>query len=72
MVLHISDGANINSANLIQSDDRKWDSGKTNITKVGSCRIFINLEIRQNISNTCHRYVDIKLHYRRIFVDHQS
>ena len=59
MVLHISDVANINSANLIQSHDRKWDSGKTNITKVGYCRIF-NLEIRQNISNTCHRYADIK------------
>ena len=75
MVLHISDVANINSANLIQSDDRKWDSGKTNITKVGYCRIFSNLEIRQNISNTCHRYADIKvlkIHYRRIFVDHQS
>ena len=75
MVLHISDVANINSANLIQSHDRKWDSGKTNITKVGYCRIFSNLEIRQNISNTCHRYADIKvlkIHYRRIFVDHQS
>ena len=58
-MLHISDVANINSANLIQSDDRKCDCSKTNITKVEYCRIF-NFEIRQNISNICDRYVDIK------------
>ena len=58
-MLHISDVANINSANLIQSDDRKCDCGKTNITQVEYCRMF-NFEIKQNISNTCHRYVDIK------------
>ena len=73
MVLHISDVANINSANLIQSDDRKCDCSKTNITKVEYGRIFGIFEIRQNISNTCHRYVDIKdTLLSRIFVDHQS
>ena len=59
-MLHISDVANINSANLIQSDDRKCDCSKTNVTKVEYRRIFSNFEIRQNISNICDRYVDIK------------